>query len=148
MIPVTTIYCGSRVISFKQSFWCLLQYNHENLQGTICCSKTYWQIEIPFPIKLILKFILVKWFADMSLIPYSQWCKSSINCLCLFFFNVWLSKIDSVKDDKELHEVLLQDDVLEVLEQIGYKGVPQKETQLSSKSIIEWVSYISLTWLF
>lgn len=72
----------------------------------------------------------------MSLILYSQWCKSSLNCLCLFF-NVWLSKIDSVKDDKELHEVLLQDDVLEVLEQIGYKGVPQKETLLSSKSNVE-----------
>lgn len=62
---------------------------------------------------------------------------ASLHSIAFHFFNFWLSKIHSVKDDRELHEVLLQDDVLEVLEQIGYKGVPQKETQLSSKSIIE-----------
>ena len=48
-----------------------------------------------------------------------------------------LLKIQSVQDEDQLHEVLLQDDVLQVLEEIGYKGVPQKETLVSSKNLIQ-----------
>ena len=50
-----------------------------------------------------------------------------------------LLKIQSVQDEDQLHEVLLQDDVLQVLEEIGYKGVPQKETLVSSTNVIQWV---------
>ena len=43
----------------------------------------------------------------------------------------------AAKSDDELRSVLVLDDVLTVLEEIGYTGVPHRETLKSAMSIIQ-----------
>ncbi|KAJ7354872.1 hypothetical protein OS493_029427 [Desmophyllum pertusum] len=45
-------------------------------------------------------------------------------------------RISSAKSDKEIQELLVEDDILEVLEKIGYQGVPQRESVLTAQGIL------------
>jgi hypothetical protein len=52
--------------------------------------------------------------------------------------SIWISlQITSAPDDEELREVLVSDDVLDVLSEVGYTGVPQRETKASVSNIIK-----------
>ena len=43
--------------------------------------------------------------------------------------------------DNEIMEILMDDQVLDVLETVGYNGVPSRENKHSVKKIIEYVNY-------
>ena len=43
----------------------------------------------------------------------------------------------AAKSDDELHAVLVLDNVLTVLEEIGYTGVPHRETLKSAMDIVQ-----------
>ncbi len=52
---------------------------------------------------------------------------------------VFSYKLSNAKTDKEVQEILQEDDTLDVLEGIGYRGVPQRETLSSVANIIRFV---------
>jgi hypothetical protein len=43
-----------------------------------------------------------------------------------------------VKTEDELHSILIEDKVLDVLDSIGYRGVPQRESISSSMEIVRY----------
>ena len=43
--------------------------------------------------------------------------------------------------DNEIMEILMDDQVLDVLETVGYNGVPSRENKHSVKKIIQYVNY-------
>ena len=42
----------------------------------------------------------------------------------------------NASDDEKLREVLVTDDVLDVLSEVGYTGVPQRETKAGVSNIL------------
>lgn len=53
------------------------------------------------------------------------------------YFNVLVFQLSSAATDQEVRDALTSDEVLDVLESIGYTGIPQKETLAGVKSIIQ-----------
>ena len=41
------------------------------------------------------------------------------------------------EDDEHVRDILLSDEVIDILQQIGYKGVPHRETKTSVTSVIQ-----------
>ncbi|KAK3736371.1 hypothetical protein QZH41_006146 [Actinostola sp. cb2023] len=48
-------------------------------------------------------------------------------------------KIDSVKTEAELRNVLLEDTTLDALQKVGYRGVPQRETMSGKERILRYI---------
>ncbi len=54
-----------------------------------------------------------------------------VNALGMYSIRISL-QITNAPDDEKLREVLASDDVLDVLSEVGYTGVPQRETKTSA----------------
>ena len=63
--------------------------------------------------------------------------RKSLDLYIVFFF-IWC-KLSNAKTDDEVQEILKEDDTLDVLEGIGYWGVPQRETLSPVANIIRFV---------
>ena len=57
--------------------------------------------------------------------------------MSFYSFILLLLKITSVSDDKMLRELLIRDDILDILGEVGYTGVPHRETLETVNSIIQ-----------
>ena len=57
----------------------------------------------------------------------------------MFYIIVFLFQLKSCREDGELRTLLCQDDTMDVLQSIGYRGVPSKETLRSRDDIIRYV---------
>ncbi|CAB4001408.1 G2 M phase-specific E3 ubiquitin- ligase-like [Paramuricea clavata] len=51
-------------------------------------------------------------------------------------FKTIANKIDKVSTVEQLHSILVEDDVLDVLSQVGYRGVPSRETLECKESLV------------